>query len=224
MPRIFTFACIVGHAVDAQNLHLRLQLRLADGLVGTHAHGIVVAEHDVGHLPGGNLLLQHLVSVLGVPVAIHADVVELAVALHGLRKAAVALLGGRGGHGGCHLQHAWPVAAHVAGQAHGIAAHSIARLGVVAADEGCIVVCVGRAVEEYHGNALRLHAGNGFGHGGRLGGSHDQKVDAGLRETVDLLNLTRGIVLRVVDAHADVLVVEVLGGQHLAVHFLAPLA
>ena len=85
---------LVGHAVDAQYLHLSLQLGFADGLVGTHAHGVVVTENDVGCLSRGNLSAHHLISILGVPIAFDAGVVELAMSLHGLGKALMTLLGG----------------------------------------------------------------------------------------------------------------------------------
>ena len=143
---------------------------------------------------------------------------------HHLPEAFVALSGWRGGHGGGHLQHLRPLpaGAELLGQLQGVGAHGLSCVHVVASDEGGVVLGVGFAVEEYHGNAFRLHARHGLGQRGRFVGRHHQQVDAAGGQRVNLAYLQVGIVAGVGYRHLRVVLIQVLGGQHLAVYLLSP--
>ena len=139
----------------------------------------------------------------------------------------MALLGRRGGQRARHLEHhglALQPSARLLCEGGGIAAHAPSGLLVVAADERRVVLRLGLTVEEHHGNALGPHTGDGRGYGSRLGGCHHQQVGAGGHQRVYLTYLQRGVVAGNSYRHTRIMVVQMLGSQHLTVHLLAPLS
>ena len=96
-------------------------------------------------------------------------------------------------------------------------------LHVAAADEGGIMVAFHPSVEAYHGNTPLPGTINGRAGGLRLIGSHHQQVDAHADQTVYLADLQLRVVVGTGYRHLHILLVEVLGGQHLVVYLLAPL-
>ena len=99
--------------------------------------------------------------------------------------------------------------------------HRLAYQIVVAADEGSILVRVGLAVVEYHGDALVVGSLHGLGYRAQLVGRHHQQVDALVDKLVDLLVLQDIVVVRRGELHDDG-VVEKLAHLELVVQLVAP--
>ena len=82
-----------------------------------------------------------------------------------------------------------PLEAH-----HHIFAHDAADLIVVGTDEGCVFWGIGLALKHNHGDTFMVGAVDGWGHGGQLVRGYDEQLDAALHETVDLLDLSFGVI------------------------------
>ena len=80
-------------------------------------------------------------------------------------------------------------------QAHcHIFTHDAADLIVVGTDEGSIFGGISLALKHNHGDAFIVGAVDGRGHGSQLVRGHDEQLDAALHETVDLLDLSFGVI------------------------------
>ena len=96
-------------------------------------------------------------------------------------------------------------------QAHlHIFAHHAADLVIVGTDEGGIFGGVGLAFKHNHGDAFIIGAVDGWGHGGQLVRGYDEQLDAALYETVDLLDLSFGVITGCLESQLHTIVKHAL--------------
>lgn len=223
MAELHVLEALAGHTVDAQNLHLALGLGLYDGLVGTRGHAVVVAEHYVGHLARAYLVAYYLAGFVGTPFAVAPDVFYICVSAHGFGKSLVALNGRRAALRACHLEHKkLPALGFTAHYVDDMIAYGVSGLEVVASNKGCVVARCGLAVEANHGYATGHDPVDGGRNGSAIVWSHHEQVDAGVCKAVNLPDLQLRVVAGAGYADRNRMVVEVLGGKHLAVDLVSP--
>ena len=217
-----------GQSVDANYFHLLLHLQFGRSPIGTAGHEVTVAEHDVRSPPALQLLRHDGLGVVVVPVTVDAHIFHLVVPLHGLRKTLMAVLGGRCAQQGRHFEDDWLAPWLTVDlslrQFQCIASRPPSRGHVVAAYEGRLVFGASLAVEENHGDAFLPRSCHGPGHLLKLIRCHDQQVYAGLCQAVNMLYLQRRTVIAADDVNLHVMLIEMLGCQHLAVQLPAPVA
>ena len=184
-----------------------------------------MAEDDIGQAARLDLLRHDAASPVGRPVAFAGDILQFVVAVHSIGESLVTLLRRRGAHGARDLEYerlaTW--SGHLAGYGERIKADDTACLHIITADESRIIVGFRLSVEEDHGNAFRPDLGDSRRDGSRLIGRHHEQVDVLIGEAVNLAYLQLGIIIGIGDAHLYIVLVEVLRGQHLIVHLIAPL-
>ena len=162
--------------------------------------------------------LHRLDAALLLPVAtLRHHHLYAGIGLDGIHKSAMTLQGWRRAFEACDFDDT-ALAVQLLGDER---THRLAYQIVVAADEGSILVRVGLAVVEYHGDALVVGSLYGLGYRAQLVGRHHQQVDALVDKLVDLLVLQDIVVVRRGELHDD-RVIEKLAHLELVVQLVAP--